>query len=278
MTQKLKSPIQWFGGKQSMVSKLLPLFPEHHTYVEPFGGAGSLLLAKQPSPVEVYNDLDSDLVNFFRVVRDRDGLFPQLYNVACLSPYSREEYNFCREHLNDDPCPVERARRFFVLARYGFGGLIGNSFGICVTASSRGKVAQASSFQSALCMLPLIADRLMDILIEQRDFRDVLSTYMTEQTFAYLDPPYVPSTRKSGKYRCEMTLADHADLVEILRNFKGKAMLSGYPNELYDSLGWNRKEWEVCCSAVGRTRNSGLQGTGALRQEHKRVVCVWMDY
>lgn len=110
---KLKPPIGWFGGKQQLFGKLLPLLPDHQTYVEGFGGAGALLFAKAPSPVEVYNDIYSDLVNFMRVLRDRGGMFPDFYNRACLSPYSRDECLFCRDHLNDDPDPVERARRFF---------------------------------------------------------------------------------------------------------------------------------------------------------------------
>jgi DNA adenine methylase len=260
-----------------MASKLVPLFPEHRTYLEVFGGGGSMLFTKAPSPVEVYNDLDADLVNLFRVLRD-PKLFPDFYNRAWLSPYSREEYDFCRQHLNDDPDPVERARRFFVLARFSFSGIPGNSFGINITASSRGMVEKASSYRNVLCYLPLIAERLSMVEIECRDFRRVLSLYDTEQTFAYLDPPYVPSTRKSGAYRCEMTLEDHQELVELLRNLKGKAMLSGYPNELYDSLGWRRFEWETNCFAAGRTRVSGLQGQGKAREKQKRVECVWVNY
>lgn len=233
MTQKLRSPIQWFGGKQLMAKKLLPLFPEHHTYVEAFGGGGALLFAKTPSPVEVYNDLDADLVNFFRVLRD-PALFADLYNRAWLSPYSREEYGFCRQHLGDDPNPVERARRFFVLARFSFSGIVGGSFGINVTSSTGGMVEKACAYRNVLCFLPLISERLSMIEIECKDFRHILSTYDTEDTFFYLDPPYVPETRRSGRYRCEMTAEDHQELVELLRGIKGKAMLSGYPND----LGW----------------------------------------
>lgn len=273
----LKSPIQWFGGKQSLAPKLLPYIPEHHTYIECFGGGGSLLFAKEPSPVEVYNDLDGDLVNFFRVLRD-PALFPDFYNRAWLSPYSREEYNFCKQHLNDDADTVERARRFFVLARFSFSGLLGSSFGIVVTASSRGMAQPASSYKSVLCMLPLISERLSRVEIESKDFRKFLTGYDTENTFAYLDPPYVPETRKSGKYRCDMSLQDHNDLIDILRNIKGKVMLSGYPNELYDSLGWNRVEWDVVCKAAGRTRASGLQGVGNVLEKQKRTECIWMNY
>jgi DNA adenine methylase len=217
MSTQLRSPIQWFGGKQLLAKKLLPLIPEHHTYVEPFGGGGSILLGKEPSPVEVYNDLDGDLVNFFRVLRD-PAQFADFYQRAWLSPYSREEFNFCKAHLNDDPYPTERARRFFVLARFSFSGLVGNSFGLTVTHSSRGMAGHASSYKNVLCMLPLISERLSRVEIECNDFRKILSTYDTENTFFYLDPPYVPSTRRAGGYRCEMTEDDHMELIELLRN------------------------------------------------------------
>ncbi|MCE5199213.1 DNA adenine methylase [bacterium] len=277
MSARIKSPIQWFGGKQAMAAKLLPLFPEHRTYVEPFGGGGSLLICKEPSPVEVYNDLDADLVNFFHVLRD-PALFPDFYNRAWLSPFSREEYLFCRDHLNDDPSPAERARRFFVLARFSFSGLVGKSFGINVTSSSGGMVEKVSAYRNILCALPLIAERLSRAEIECRDFRQIIRIYDRPETFFYLDPPYVPSTRKCGGYRHEMTEQDHQELVELLRGIQGKAMLSGYPNELYDSLGWQQMEWQVNCSAVGRTRATGLQGAGAMGEAQKRVERVWMNY
>lgn len=115
MRKRLRSPIVWFGGKGNMVAKLLPLIPPHRIYVEPFGGGASLLFAKKPSPVEVYNDLDSGLVNFFRVLRDPKK-FERLHKLVSLTPYSREEYDFCRatwETCDDD---VERAYRWYVVA------------------------------------------------------------------------------------------------------------------------------------------------------------------
>ncbi|MEN6520050.1 MAG: DNA adenine methylase [Armatimonadota bacterium] len=273
---KLRSPIPWFGGKQLMSGKLLPLFPEHKTYVEAFGGACSLLFAKEPSPVEVYNDLDSDLVNFMRVLRDKE-MFPDFYNRACLSPYSREEWQFCKEHLNDDPNPVERARRFFVLARFSFSGLVGNSFGITVTSSKGGMVQKASAYHGVLNTLPRLSERMSSVLIENKDFRKIIAAYDSDETFFYLDPPYLPETRRGGSYKCEMTTEDHHNLVKMLQSIKGKVMLSGYPSELYDSLGWKKLEWEVPCCAVGRTKVSGLQGKGALGS-HKRTECVWINY
>lgn len=274
----LRPPIPYFGGKQLMAGKLIPLFPPHKTYVEVFGGAASLLFAKESGPVEIYNDLDSDLVNFMQVLRDRDGMFPDFYNRACLSPYSRDEWLFCRNNLNADPSPVERARRFFVLARFSFSGLIGSSFGIDVTGSKRGMVQKASAYQGVLGILPRLSERLISVLIENKDFRNLIQVYDTEQTFFYLDPPYLPATRRSGAYKHEMAEEDHRALVETIKAVKGKVMLSGYPNDLYDSLGWNKQEWHTVCNAAGRTRISGLQGVGAVLEKQKRTECVWINY
>lgn len=107
-----------------MVAKLLPLIPPHKIYVEVFGGGASLLFAKEPSPVEVYNDLDSGLVNFFRVLRD-PGKFEKFYRKVCFTPYSREEYCFCRDTWGECKDDVERAYRWFVVARMSFSGKFG---------------------------------------------------------------------------------------------------------------------------------------------------------
>lgn len=274
---KLHAPIPYLGGKQVLSKKLLPLFPPHKTYVEPFGGAAALLFGKAPSPIEVYNDLDDNLVNFMRVLRDQQ-VFPDFYNRACLSPYSRGEWLFCRDHLNDDPNPVERARRFFVLARFSFGGLVGQSFGVEISGSSRGMIQTASAYQGVLGMLPRLSERLMSVLIENCDFRDLLRRYDHPDTFYYLDPPYLPATRRSGSYKFEMTTDDHRDLVKVLHTIKSKVMLSGYPNDLYDALGWQKHTWTTSCNVAGRTKASGLQGVSAVKRLQERTECIWLNY
>jgi len=278
-TRRLRTPIRWFGGRSRIVSKLLPLVPPHSIYVEVFGGGASLLLAKEPSVVEVYNDYDSGLVDFFRVLRDPQG-FARFHELAMLTPYSREEYDFCRatwEECGDD---VERAFRWFVVARGSFAGIFGIGWGSAVTSHARGMASTSSAWLTTLNALPAIHERMMRVQIEHADFRHVLRRYDTRETFFHVDPPYVPETRRKGGYRHELTLDDHRELVEIVLGLQGKALVAAYDHPIYaplDAAGWHRHDFPVTCSAAGRTRASGLLGQGAVSLRQPRVETIWLS-
>jgi DNA adenine methylase len=263
-----------------MVAKLLPLLEQypHRTYVEAFGGGASLLFAKEPSAVEVYNDLDSGLVNLFRVLRDEEQ-FERFYWLVQLTPCSREEWRDCRERYEQTTDPVERAYRFYVVARQSFSGLWGSSWSMSVTTSRRGMAIATSKWLGTIEGLPEIHARLMRVQIEHDDWRRVLGTYDTPETLFYLDPPYVPETRSNKRYRHEMTIEDHTELVERLLNLQGWAILSGYGHPVYAPLeeAWRRVEWQTSCFAAGRTRASRLQGKGAALQKQPRTEVVWMS-
>ena len=262
-----------------MVAKLLPLIERraHTTYVEPFGGGASLLLAKNPSPVEVYNDLDHGLVSFFRVLRE-PAKFARFYHLASLTPYAREEFEYCRETWEDVEDEVERAYRWFIVARMSFSGNFGGSWSNIVTLSRRDMAATCSKWLSILEELPQIADRMMQVQIENSDFRKILDRFDTPEVLFYADPPYIPDTRASGKYQHEITVEDHHELVEILLNIQGQAILSGYPSDVYAPLqqaGWVQQEWATACTAAGRTRATGIQGTGMSLEKQARTEVVW---
>jgi len=262
-----------------MVAKLLPLIPKHKIYVEPFGGGANLLIAKEPSLVEVYNDLDEGLVNFFRVLRDKDK-FQKFYEQIVLTPYSRKEFYYCRETWQSETDDVMRAVKWFVMARQSFSGDIYGGWSYSIEQSARGMSSAVSKWLNTIEMLPEICERLLRVQIECNDFRKVMETYDTPETFFYLDPPYVPDTRRAGQYRCEMSIDDHKDLVNILLKINGKAMLSGYDNEIYKPLeiaGWQKLSFEVVSSAAGKTRNSNLQGKGSAKKYQKRIECVWLS-
>lgn len=275
---RLRAPFVWMGGKFLISRKIVDVLPKHRIYVEVFGGAANLFIIKAPSPVEVYNDIDSGLVNFFRVLRDPEK-FQRFYEQTRLMPHSREEYDFCKETWEKETDDVMRAVKWYVVARQGFGGQFDSSWGYSVKQTHRGVSAQTSRYLSAIDMLPEIAARFLMAQIEHDDFRKVIPRFDTEETLFYCDPPYVPSTRRSGEYRHEMTEQDHEELVDLLLNIKGMAILSGYPNHIYvrlEQAGWFRKDFSIPCGTVGRTKRTGLQGEGALKHQY-RTDCVWFS-
>ncbi len=230
-------PIVRVGGKHRLARKIIALFPEHTTYVEPFGGAAHVLLRKMPSKVEVYNDFDGDIVNFFRVAAN-PAKCAELAERLAMTLYAREEYEDARGNI-DATSDVDRAYNFAVLNRQSFGGKM-TSWGYDVTAGK-----QAASFAGMPEGVLRLHNRLKRVKIERKPFEDVLCRYDRPGTLFYLDPPY-PFTGGRGKgkvYRFEMTDNDHRRMVDILLNIQGKAILSGYDTPLYEPLesaGWKK--------------------------------------
>ena len=279
---KIRAPFPWLGGKGGIKikNKILSLIPPHERYVEPFGGGGSILIAKEPAKVEVYNDVNRGVVNFFRVISDVD-YFGKFMARASLLPVSRELYE---EYMRTWPAihdPVEQAVRWYYIAQQSFGGMFGNSWGTSVNSSTRGMSQMTSRWRSSFENLPKVHERMQRVQIECADWRDILKRYSGTGWLAYCDPPYVSGTRKAGGYDHELKDKDHEELISTLLNYDGTVMLSGYNNPLYKPLkkaGWQRHDIEVVCSAAGRTRASGLQGKGQVKAKQKRVECIWMNY
>jgi DNA adenine methylase len=248
------SPITWYGGKQYMVKRLLRLLPPHHAYVEVFGGGASLLFCKTPSAVEVYNDVDEGLVNFFRVLRDPEKA-RRLAALLYLTPFSRSEFTRYRDGWRDSDDDVERARAWFAVARQSFSGIFGRSWAV-----ARRHDKAPRTWASAVKPLAAFCRRLRRVSVECYDFRKVLRLYDAPDTLFYLDPPYVPSTRHPGTesvYPHDMTTRDHVDLVKMLLTTEGMAVLSGYENRLYEALvrrGWRALRFDVPLKASPTAR------------------------
>jgi DNA adenine methylase len=257
----VQPPITWFGSKSRLAPKIVSQFAPHHTYCEPFGGSAAVLLAKPPAKVEVYNDINADLVNLFRVIREPD-LFSRLRSAAENTLYARNEFKLAKEPSDD---PVESARRFLVRQRQSHGGL-GNNWSYCVTDSSGGMASAVKRWQTGLDRLPLVHKRLKTVQIEQADWRDIIDRFDNRNTLFYLDPPYVPGTRVNGKYAHELTQDHHHILVTRLLSLNGMAVLSGYQHESYKPLeeaGWSRIDHEVPAhTSDNRTR---------------RIECLWLS-
>ena len=155
--------------------------------------------------------------------------------------------------------------------------MFGRSWGTTVTPAANGR---PWAWQSILADLPLIHQRLMRVQIECADFRDCLKRYRGPGYLAYCDPPYVHGTRRSGRYKCEMTDADHQDLVDLLLNYEGAVVLSGYASPLYarlESAGWDRVDWQTVCCAAGRTARNGLKGAGCYLAKQRRTESCWRN-
>jgi len=228
----------WYGGKYSHLGWLLPLLPQMQHYCEPFGGSAAVLINREPSPVETYNDLDSEVVNFFRVLRDqKEALIEQIG----LTPFSREEFEQAIDEPMEDLTEIERARRFYVLARQVRTGLAQKAssgrWAHCLLTSRAGMAGAVSRWLGAVEDLSLIAQRLLRVQIEHAPALEVIQRYDNPETLLYCDPPYPHDSRgDNNAYAHEMTDEQHRELAGILHNVKGKVALSSYDSRLMDEL------------------------------------------
>lgn len=235
----------WYGGKYSHLDWLLPLLPSTHHYCEPFAGSAAVLLNRQQSPVETYNDIDGEVANFFRVLRDKKNKL--LYSIG-MTPFSREEFSIAIQtngngkNLSD----LERARRFFIRARQVRTGLAQTAsvgrWANCLNTSRAGMSGAVSRWLGSVEGLEYISTRLLLVQIENDDAFKVIKRYDSPKTLFYCDPPYPHESRgDSNAYYYEMSNEDHIELGKILNKVKGKVAISGYDCDLMDELyhGWN---------------------------------------
>lgn len=253
----------WYGGKFSHLGWLLPLLPACHHYCEPFGGSAAVLLNREPSPVETYNDIDGAVVNFFRVLREQRE---ELVEAISLTPFSREEFYKAVCRTDERLSQIERARRFFVRARQARTGLAQTAslgrWANCKKTSRAGMSGVVSRWLGSTEMLPQIAERLLRVQIENRPAVDVIRLYDAPGTLFYCDPPYVHGTRGDRKaYGFEMSNTQHAELAEVLGQCKAMVAISGYRCDLMDELykGWRRHDAPTKnCHSVKKPRREAL--------------------
>lgn len=234
--------LRWHGGKWKIAQWIIAQFPEHRCYVEPFGGAMSVLIRKPRSYAEVYNDLDQRVVSFFRVLRD-EAKAARLVELLSLTPFARVEFADTWDHHPDD---VEDARRFAVRSFMGFGSNGHNRATGFRANSNRSGTTPAHDWVNYPDALAKVIERLRGVVIENKDAKAVMAQHDGPDTLHYVDPPYVLSTRSdpSKDYAFEMTDADHVELLRFLNSLKGKVVLSGYHSPIYDAAlpGWRRIE------------------------------------
>lgn len=234
--------LRYYGGKWKLAPWIISHFPEHKNYVEPCGGAASVLLQKPRSPLETYNDIDGDVVNFFRVLRDQPD---ELIRRIRLTPWAREEYENARTASGDD---IERARLFFVSGWMSISGAAFEKSTGWRSTSFDGQSFSSHLWQFEYCkdVLQIIADRLIGIQIEHTEAAYVIERYgSTADTLIYFDPPYVQVTRTAiDQYRFEVDSEFHVATAELLRRTPAYVIVSGYEcdlyRDLYEAHGWQR--------------------------------------
>ncbi|WP_151794604.1 DNA adenine methylase [Acinetobacter soli] len=267
MTQLSAPLIRYHGGKFRLADWVIRHFPKHTCYTESFGGAAGVLLQKPRAYAEVYNDLDGEVVNLFRVLRNKDDR-NKLIELLVFTPYSRVDFQEAWEPCDNS---IEKARRLIIRAQMGFGSA-GASKGI---TGFRIDTKRAYGTAQSLWVtypnhLADVGQRLSGVLIENRPAIQILRDHDGAETLHYVDPPYVHDTRYSGAktgrvYRHEMTDQDHEELLKVLLNLDGKVIVSGYPSEIYnDYLGkWKRVDTSA--------RISSGRGTDT------RTECLWIS-
>ena len=254
--------LRYHGAKWKLAPWIITHFPPHTSYVEVFGGSAGVLLRKPSSPVEVFNDLDGEVVNFFRVLREQPE---DLARAVAFTPYARAELEAAWEPADDS---LEAARRFAVRSWMSIGGPT-----VQWKTGFRFRKSNPSQPWMQWNRLPEVlvatAQRLKMVIIEHTDWQRILRRYDTPDTLFYCDPPYMSATRSKWDkfrkaYRFEFTDGDHVVLAEALRSVQGMVVLSGYAHPLYEAL-YEAHGWVRHCHPI-------------VNQNGRRVMeCIWLN-
>lgn len=265
--RRMKAPVKYFGGKGMMLNTLINLFPQDSAmYIEPYGGAGSVLLAKPRHAVEIYNDLENNIYTLFKVLTD-PGLFIQFRQLCELSIYCQSLSDEYRVNLRGaDLELVQRAHQFWYVNHTRYNGIGGFSINPVIR---RRMSKSTSDFLASVDGLPALHERLSTVIVSNQDALALLERYDDPETFFYLDPPYVQSTRGNTRYTVDADDDHHIELVDrVLTMYHAKVMISGYDHPIYEPLvnaGWHRKAF-----SVKTTDNNNERKT--------ETEVLWMNY
>ena len=252
--------LRYFGGKFLLAPWIISHMPKHRVYVEPFGGAASVLMQKPRSYAEVYNDLDDRIVNVFRVLQNPETC-NRLEGLLRITPFARREFELASEISEE---PIEDARRTIIRSFMGFGADSvsdpSRSTGFR-SNSNRSGTTPAHDWVNYSLVVGDFCLRLAGVVIENSPASGLMDKMDGPETLFYVDPPYVHDTRnRKNSYRFEMTDAEHAVLLAQLQTLKGMVILSGYRSPLYDEVGWTRID-----------RKSFADGGG------ERIESLWLN-
>ncbi|MFJ7371569.1 DNA adenine methylase [Lysinibacillus sp. NPDC098008] len=235
----MKRVLNYSGSKWRLAKWLVKEFPSHEVYLEPFFGSGALFFTKESAAIETINDVDGNVTNLFRVIRDNPV---ELAAKVELTPYSKTEYLASYEVLNDiELSDVERARVFLVRCWMAHNGKTATKTSWRHNLKGDSKALKEwNQLPEQICD---VTNRLKSVQIESMDAVELIARYNRSDCFIYADPPYLRSTKAQGMYFHEMTIQQHINFLEIIKKHSGPAMISGYANDLYDEylVGWKRE-------------------------------------
>ena len=282
-SDRITQPLKWWGGKHYLAKKIIDLMPRHLHYVEPFAGGLAVLLEKDPSDQstywgekcyeqgvsEVVNDINRELTNFWQVLQ-REETFAAFRRRIEVTPFSQAEWEYAEaqqhpvQHLD-----VEAAVAFFVRCRQSRAGGFKDFATLSRNRTRRRMNEQASAWLTCVEGLPAVSARLCRVVILNQPALNVIRQQDGDATLFYLDPPYLHETRASTEaYKHEMTEEDHRELLAVIKQCRGKVMLSGYPNPLYDGelAGWRRVDFPIDNKAAGG------------KAKRQMTETVWMNF
>ncbi len=256
----MNTVLKYPGSKWSIADWIISKFPKHHSYVEPYFGSGAVFFSKVPSKIETINDLDDDVINLFKCIRDNAA---ELARVVTMTPYSRKTYDLSFDTVPTDP--IEKARQFLIRCWQGHGFRTnGYKVGWKNDVQGRENMYAVSNWYRLPEWILQIVDRLKQVQIENHPALEVIKRFNYSNVLIYADPPYLLNTRTAKQYKHEMSEQDHVELLETLLQHKGKVILSGYPSELYDRTlkGWYQM------STAGRAEYYGTD----------RKEVIWLNF
>jgi DNA adenine methylase len=264
----VKSIIKYFGGKNGFANKILEHFPTNYqnlNYIEPFAGSAALLFHKQSSPIEVINDLDSNLIALYNTIINPDS-FEQFKRVLDLTPYSEELHYTWLKDLKGELTQLERAYKYFYVNRTAYNGLGGFSISSVIR---RGMSKPVSDYLSAIDGLPQVHNRLSKVIVTSRDGIELIKKWDVDNTFIYSDSPYANETRSAGRYKFDFTDEMQDKYLDVLVSLKSaKILVSGYACDRYKRLedaGYTRIDMEI------KTQNTNRKGKS-------KIESLWKNY
>jgi DNA adenine methylase len=263
-----KAPFIYPGSKFRALKHIMPYIPYARKYIEPFGGTGAVLLNRERSEIEVFNDRNSGIVDFYKCIRDKDAI-EQVKRHLSLMPYGREDFINCRDNWASCSNIVERAAQWYYSVEASFSGF-GKIFGRAVSSPTK-------SITDKFPLFDHVHSRLKNVLIENTCAFDLIKDFDTHDTIFYLDPPYMPGVSFADKYEETLNIEDHTRLCHLIMGSKGFFALSSYQNDLYDSFHWDKIiDYKILISSDSQSNveTNNKKGVEEGRQMRKEFLYI----